>query len=593
MTSSTRVSVLVASLALGSALVSSACSSGDAAGGARDAESPGEVGLELNVGGVVVTGAAYVITGPSAYSKSGNLEVGNSNGLSGVIGGIPVAQGYAITISATSVDGTTTCSGSASFNVTAHRTTPVTVNLSCHQAPRTGSVAINGAINVCPTIDGISANPSEVTVGHSLALSVTAHDADAAPGALVYRWSATSGSFNDVGSPSPTFSCTAPGTFAVTVSASDGDPSASCADSSTVQITCSIPGSGSGSVSTIAMYGDAPYGTTPTDTSETLATPAFIAAVNADPEVSLVMHVGDIHSGKQYCTEAYNRTVFDLWTAFQDPLVYTPGDNEWSDCHKVAEGGGLYNAATQQIEYVLANGVPVDYASGDPLANLALVRSIFFAQPGQTLGGKKAVLSQAQFFDSAHPTDAKFVENVMFEQSRVLFVSINLPGGSNNDNDIWFGAPTQTPEQAQEVVERTGADLRWLDAAFAQAQADGVVAVLIQAQADMWDPEKGAAHQAAYEPFVQKIATQTTAFGKPVILFNGDSHVYQSGNPLSPSDPAYAMHPGYDVPNFHRVVVHGSTFPLEWLKVRVDPAVDAPHGSVAFGPFSWTQIISE
>ncbi|MEO6603197.1 MAG: hypothetical protein ABIQ16_25145, partial [Polyangiaceae bacterium] len=383
MTSSARVSVLVASLALGSALVSSACGSEGAANGARDADRAGEVSLELNVGGVAVAGAAYVITGPAAYSKSGRIELGSSNGLSAVIGGIPVDQGYTITINATSVDGTTTCSGSGSFNVTAHTTTPVTVNLSCHQERRTGSVAVNGAINVCPTIDGISANPSEVTVGQSVALSVSSHDADAAPTALVYHWSASSGRFDDAGSLSPKFSCTAPGTFELTVSVSDGDPSASCADSSTVQITCSIPGAGSGSPSTIAMYGDAPYGTTPTDTSETLATPAFIAAVNADPDVSLVMHVGDIHSGKQYCTEAYDRTVFDLWTAFQDPLVYTPGDNEWSDCHKVAEGGGLYNAATQKIDYVLANGVPVDYANGDPIANLALVRSIFFAQPGQ------------------------------------------------------------------------------------------------------------------------------------------------------------------------------------------------------------------
>ena len=55
-------------------------------------------------------------------------------------------------------------------------------------------------------------------------------------------------------------------------------------------------------ISTVAVYGDAPYGTSPTDTAELQATPAFIASINADPDVSLVMHAGDIHSGKQYCT---------------------------------------------------------------------------------------------------------------------------------------------------------------------------------------------------------------------------------------------------------------------------------------------------
>ena len=351
--------------------------------------------------------------------------------------------------------------------------------------------------------------------------------------------------------------------------------------------------SGRAPTETVAVYGDAPYGTTPTDTAQFVATPAFVDSINADPDVSLVLHVGDIHSGKQFCTEAYDRSIYDLWTAFQDPLIYTPGDNEWSDCHKAAEGGGTYNASTQQIDLVLDGaGIPADYANGDPIANLALVRSVFFATPGASLGARKQrVLSQAQFFDRAHPTDAAFVENVMWEQSQVLFVTINLPGGSNNDADVWYAAPTPTAAQAQEIADRTGADLRWLDTAFAAAEAGGLAAVLLQFQADMWDPEKGAAHQAGYEPFVQSIASHATVFGKPVIAFNGDSHVYLSHNPLSPADALSVIHPGYDVPNFHRVVVHGSTFPLEWLRLTIDPRANAPEGPNAFGPFSWQRVI--
>jgi hypothetical protein len=74
--------------------------------------------------------------------------------------------------------------------------------------------------------------------------------------------------------------------------------------------------------------------------------------------------------------------------------------------------------------------------------------------------------------------------------------------------------------------------------------------VVIQAQADMWEPEKGAAHQAGYEPFVKSVAEHTVAFGHPVLMFNGDSHVYQSNNPFSPAEPVTFIHPGYDVPNF-------------------------------------------
>ena len=355
----------------------------------------------------------------------------------------------------------------------------------------------------------------------------------------------------------------------------------------------SAPAAARADGTTLAVYGDSPYGTSPTDNAQTLATPAFIDSINADPDVSLVMHIGDIHSGKQYCTQAYDQQIFDLWTRYRDPLVYTPGDNEWTDCHKAAEGGGTYNAATGQIDYVKdAAGNPVDYAGGDPVANLGLVRSIFFARPGMTLGAKpRALLSQAVAYDRAHPSDAQFVENVMWTQANVVFVTINLPGGSNNDNDVWYGAPSQSAAQQQEIADRTGADLRWLDAAFLVAKKTHAAGVVIGAQADMWDPEKGPAHQAAYEPFVQSIASHTTALGRPVLMFNGDSHVYQSGNPLSPSDPLYYMHPGYDVPNFHRVVVHGSTLPLEWLKLTVDRSADAPNGDTAFGPFSWQREI--
>jgi calcineurin-like phosphoesterase family protein len=352
---------------------------------------------------------------------------------------------------------------------------------------------------------------------------------------------------------------------------------------------------------TLAVYGDSPYGTTNTDTSETEKTPAFIATINADPKVDLVLHVGDIHSGKQFCTDAYDRQIFDLWNAFKNPLIYTPGDNEWTDCHKAAEGGA------------------------DPLANLSLVRSIFFANPGYALGGRnKRVLTQAVNYDPGHPADAEYVENVMWEQSQVLFVTVNVPGGSNNDDDKWFGAaetPAQAAAQTAEVARRTAADLRWLDAAFVQAQQDGVEAVLIQLQADMWDRDgKAAAHLSNYKVFLDSISARTMAFGKPVLLLNGDSHHYRSDNPLAahqacvfengtdagtvdcnsipdPGDGTYtqdawANQPYYNVPNFHRIIVHGSTFPMEWIRLTITPGTNAAPSSSAFGPFSWARVIA-
>src|SRR5207253_39874 len=98
------------------------------------------------------------------------------------------------------------------------------------------------------------------------------------------------------------------------------------------------------------------------------------------------------------------------------------------------------------------------------------------------------------------------------------------------------------------------------------------------------------------------------AFKLPVLLINGDSHLYRSDNPLVQgsscvAEPtshaaeapcgadAWAQHPSYNVPNFHRIVVHGSTpLPLEYLRLTVDPTVDASASSNAFGPFSWVRV---
>ena len=52
---------------------------------------------------------------------------------------------------------------------------------------------------------------------------------------------------------------------------------------------------------------------------------------------------------------------------------------------------------------------------------------------------------------------------------------------------------------------------------------------------------------------------------------------------------AWLQHPYYDVPNFHRIVVHGSTFPMEWLKLSIDPRAAWENASTptSWGPFSW------
>ena len=330
---------------------------------------------------------------------------------------------------------------------------------------------------------------------------------------------------------------------------------------------------GDGPALSMALYGDVPYGVNPTDTAQLDRYHLLVDKINA-ADVASVVHVGDLHSGKSYCTEAYDRRMVTELSRFTSSLVYTPGDNEWTDCHKPGEGGNVF-----------VGGQPVDYANGNPVANLGLIRSLFFASPGTTLGeGNLHVQAQDGF-----------PENVRWQRKGVQFVTVNIPGGSNNDTDPWYGAATMSDEQRTEVASRTAADLAWLDEAFAQASDDGARGVVVITQADMWDLDgKPASHLSGYEPFVKSLADHTNAYGGPVLLFNGDSHSYRSDNPFSATAPCEGesgacasvagTHPGYTVPSFHRVVVHGSTFPFEWLKLTIDP-----RGGGTFGPFSWAR----
>jgi len=293
---------------------------------------------------------------------------------------------------------------------------------------------------------------------------------------------------------------------------------------------------GSANELTVAAYGDTPY-----SAALIAAQPDLIASMNADPKVDHVLHVGDTHSGSMLCDPGFNDLSLSWFESFKDPVMYTPGDNEWTDCHRPAEG------------------------KHDPLAELASVRSEFFPEHGVSLGGRK---KQVLFQSDSIP------ENVMWEQSKVVFVDISLPG-SNNDLAAW-GAPYNTAAykaaQAQEVNARTTADLEWLDRAFALAEANGAEGVLVFEQADMWDgpdsgrtgytqpiPAAGGA-PATSDSVIGKLTALAQDFGKPVLLIEGDSHNFKVDHPIAAA------------PNIQRVVVQGGADnPIAWLKVTISP----------------------
>jgi hypothetical protein len=207
-------------------------------------DSVGGVNLALQLpDGRSINSASYTITGPNGFTKSGSIDVSHSSTISALIGGIPAGMGFQITLTATTTDMTAACGGSASFDVQAGKIATAAVPMACHEATRLGSVLVSGKLNVCPTIDALGASPAEAQVGGTIALSGSAHDSDAAPSALSYAWTVSSGSLSSATAQNPTFTCgDTPGTVTVTLTVSDGDPLASCADKRTATVTCTPAG---------------------------------------------------------------------------------------------------------------------------------------------------------------------------------------------------------------------------------------------------------------------------------------------------------------------------------------------------------------
>ena len=288
---------------------------------------------------------------------------------------------------------------------------------------------------------------------------------------------------------------------------------------------------GRGDDATLAVIGDTPYGD-----AQVVQFPALVADIDTQRDVDTVLHLGDIKNGSSTCDDARFFAVRDLYDTFDDPFVYTPGDNEWTDCHRPAAGGFV------------------------PTERLERLRQIFYPRPGRTLGGK-AMKVETQTDD---PRFRRYVENQRFETAGVVIGLVHVVG-SQNGMLPWF-AGAETPQQKAlreaEVADRNRANLAWLDATFAQARRERARAVVIGMQADTFVP--GGSPQ-GFEDTIARLAAHAADFPGPVLLLQGDTHVYKTDQPL---------------PNVTRIVVEGETA-KEWLRLSIDD--DLP------GRLSWTR----
>lgn len=282
---------------------------------------------------------------------------------------------------------------------------------------------------------------------------------------------------------------------------------------------------------TFALLGDTPY-----NDSEAHRLDRVIHSINHDRDIELVLHAGDIKSGSSDCSDALYQQRYQQLQTLQRLWLYTPGDNEWADCHRPP--AGAYR----------------------PTERLATLRKIFFPQP-RLSSGHPAMPLETQSDD---PNYAAFVENRLVMHRDVLFATLHVVG-SNNGLVPWRGIDgqdtQQTPraERMAEFEARQQAVLAWLDHAFSQAKARqaSAVVLLMQAEIHLDKPIHHSARQ-GYEPIIAALTRHAEAYPRPILLAYGDDHHHLVDQPL----PAR--------PNLTRVQTYGSPY-VGWLKIGFTP----------------------
>lgn len=263
-----------------------------------------------------------------------------------------------------------------------------------------------------------------------------------------------------------------------------------------------------------AAFGDLPY----TD-RERSAMPRWLQEISATQPAFLI-HVGDFKASREVCSDELFADRHALFDESPVPLIYTPGDNEWSDCDLMAAGGY------------------------DPVERLSALQTLFFSRP-QSLGKKRIAVEQ----------QLGAVENLRWITDRIVFLTINLPAGNNTGIK---------PQRSDELIAREPKILAWIRQGFTVAETIEARAIVIAFQADpsFQRLKKGLASR-SFDPILTVLQEESLHWKKPVLLIHGDSHTYRFDQPLPVKDGVQTLS------NVWRLEVPGSPF-LGWVEVVIN-----------------------
>ncbi|MFZ4062208.1 MAG: hypothetical protein ACOYK2_02960 [Polynucleobacter sp.] len=243
--------------------------------------------------------------------------------------------------------------------------------------------------------------------------------------------------------------------------------------------------------------------------------------------------VGDTKSGSSPCTNEHVEKMMGYFNSLKAPLVYSIGDNEWTDCHRALAGGY------------------------DPLERLDHIRATQF-QSNQSFGKTKMKLQRQ---GDVMPQHSKYIENALWVKNNFLFVNLHIPGSNNN-----LG---RDEASNQEYISRNAANLAWIDYAFEQAKIKKYAGIVLAFQADIfYSPDLATSPTSGYRDTLNKLSKLSETASTPILLIHGDSHRLKIDQPLYGSNKKI-------LENVYRLEVMGAD-QMQAVQIQVNERQSSP-----------------
>ncbi len=300
------------------------------------------------------------------------------------------------------------------------------------------------------------------------------------------------------------------------------------------------PGKAQSQKFTFGLWGDMPY----EKANDKPKIPALLDSINAS-NIDFSIYDGDIKDGSSECTNKTFDEAIEMFGKMSKPVHYVPGDNEWTDCHRLNNGS---HNNLERLDYLRKTMVKADRSFGK--TTMPVERQ---GKPGE-----------------------KFSENFRFSYGGIAFAGLNVPGSNNNkvldEKDCTAKSARKAAEcdaDNAEYAERDAANIKWLQDTFAKARTDRSAGLVLVWQGDPGfdlpeteeHDESKEAKYSGYTAFLKAIVAETEKFDGQVLVVHGDTHFFKVDKPL--------YSPTKLLPNLTRLQTFGSPA-IHWVKVTVD-----------------------